>query len=137
MASISLEKLEEYDTDKNAEIEFHKTGIEEFFRLNTTLAKLISRNNLIFNSQKEFIENAAHEMQTPLAVFKSKLELLQQQSLFSSESYEILQQLNATISRLAKLNKNLLLLSRVENQQFKELDAIDWTVILKKFYCRA
>jgi len=130
----TLEKLEEYDTDKNAIIEFNETGIEEFYRLNTTLAKLIFRNNSVFNSQKEFIENAAHEMQTPLAVFKSKLELLQQQSHFSSENYEILQQVNFTISRLTKLNKNLLLLSRVENQQFKELDAIDWTAILQKFY---
>lgn len=130
----TLHKLEHYDIDKNDEIEFNETKIEEFNRLNSTVEKLIYRNNSIFKSQKEFIENAAHEMQTPLAVFKSKLELLQQQSNFTKDQYDILEKLNTTISRLTKLNKNLLLLSRVENQQFKELETVDWSAILNKLY---
>lgn len=119
----TVAKLEKYDIDKNSEIHFEETTIEEFHRLNSTVEKLILRNNSIFNSQKEFIENAAHEMQTPLAVFKSKIELLEQQPDISSEHFKILEQLNATISRLTKLNKNLLLLSRV-----------DWNVILTKLF---
>lgn len=130
----TLQKLEGYDIDKDNSIKFHETTIEEFDRLNITVEKLIARNNLIFTSQKEFIENAAHEMQTPLAVFKSKMELLQQQPELTDNQYEILEQLNESISRLTKLNKNLLLLSRVENQQYNDLETVEWRQVLTKLF---
>jgi two-component system, OmpR family, sensor histidine kinase ArlS len=126
--------LEGYEIDKNNSITFDETSIEEFDRLNVTIDKLITRNKLIFNSQKEFIENAAHEMQTPLAVFKSKMELLQQQPKITEDQYHLLEELNETISRLTKLNKNLLLLSRVENQQYNELENVSWQQIVTKLF---
>jgi signal transduction histidine kinase len=75
--------------------------------------------------QKEFTENAAHEMQTPLAVFQSKLELLMQTSPFNDTQAELIGKMADASQRLNKLNKALVLLMRIQNQQFADVEKID------------
>lgn len=50
--------------------------IIEFTRLNAVLNKLMTDSVKSYCIQKEFTENASHELQTPLAVFQSKLDIL-------------------------------------------------------------
>jgi len=114
----TLEQIEQFEIDKNSNPKLASNNIEEFNRLNLALNKLIERNTLIFKSQKEFIENAAHELQTPIAVFKGKIETLLQRDDVTEEQFEILDKLNDTTSRLNRLNKNLLLLSKIESRQY-------------------
>ena len=114
----TLEQIEKFEIDKNSNPELPSNEIEEFNRLNTALNKLIERNTLIYKSQKEFIENAAHELQTPIAIFKGKLETLLQRADVTEEQSEILDKLNDTTTRLNRLNKNLLLLSKIESKQY-------------------
>ena len=52
------------------------TKIKEFRRLNETILKMTRRNEEMYSQQKQFIENASHELQTPLAICRNKLELL-------------------------------------------------------------
>jgi signal transduction histidine kinase len=84
--------------------------------------------------QKEFIENAAHELQTPLAVIQGKLEALFQQSSLTQSQSEVLEKLNESVSRLARLNKNLLLLSRIEHDQFSTSEQLSINALLKKHF---
>lgn len=114
----TLEQIEKFEIDKTCNPKLAPNDIEEFNRLNTALNKLIERNTLIYKSQKEFIENAAHELQTPIAIFKGKLETLLQRPDVTEEQFEILDNLNDTTTRLNRLNKNLLLLSKIESKQY-------------------
>jgi signal transduction histidine kinase len=114
----TLQQMEDFEIDKTSPPEFEKTDIEEFSRLNSSIKKLIEKNSAIFKSQKEFIENAAHELQTPLAVFQAKIDTLIQRSDITQEQSEILGLLNENIARLNRLNKNLLLLSKIENDGY-------------------
>lgn len=114
----TLEQIEQFEIDKNSNPKFASNNIEEFNRLNIALNKLIERNTLIYKSQKEFIENAAHELQTPIAIFKGKLETLLQRPDVTKEQFELLENLNDTTTRLNRLNKNLLLLSKIESKQY-------------------
>ena len=114
----TLEQIEKFEIDKTSNPKLDPNDIEEFNRLNTALNKLIERNTLIYKSQKEFIENAAHELQTPIAIFKGKLETLLQRPDVTEEQFEILDNLNDTTTRLNRLNKNLLLLSKIESKQY-------------------
>lgn len=114
----TLQQMEDFEIDKTSPPEFEKTDIAEFIRLNSSIKKLIERNSAIFKSQKEFIENAAHELQTPLAVFQAKIDTLIQRADVTQEQAEILGLLNENIARLNRLNKNLLLLSKIENDGF-------------------
>ena len=67
---------------------------------------------------KEFSENASHEIQTPLAVIRSKTDLLMQQKNLNKESINLLKSINEATTRLYKLNQGLLLISKIENQVF-------------------
>ena len=124
--------MEQFEIDKEAPLEFTATNIEEFDRLNQAILKLIKKNTTIYNSQREFIENAAHELQTPLAVFQVHIDTLMQRSDVTQGQSDILGNLNTAISRLNKLNKNLLLLSKIERNQYISTDNILMNTIFDK-----
>lgn len=95
-----------------------KSRIEEFNTLNTTVEKLLKSNMAAYQSQKQFIENASHELQTPVAISLNKLELLAEQGDLSEEKLKLLSAAINNLERLTRLNKSLLLLSKIENRQF-------------------
>ena len=86
----TLKKLKSFDLTAQRAVSFDKTNIEEFEELNQSLQKLIDKNISVYSQQKTFIENASHELQTPLAVLKSKLDLLLQNKNITSEQAELL-----------------------------------------------
>jgi signal transduction histidine kinase len=128
----TLKQIESFEIDKTRKPEFTKTEIEEFNRLNSSIEKLIEKNTAIYKTQKEFIENAAHELQTPLAVFQAKIDTLIQRTDVTKEQSEILDSLNENVSRLNRLNKNLLLLSKMENAVYNDKQTISLTNCIKK-----
>ncbi|MCE9540129.1 MAG: HAMP domain-containing histidine kinase, partial [Bacteroidetes bacterium] len=128
----TLNQIEKFEIDKSNHPKFIKTNIEEFNRLNTSVEKLIEKNISIYHSQKEFIENAAHELQTPLAVFQAKIDTFIQSSEFNKEQCKMLSSLNDSVSRLNRLNKNLLLLSKLENDNYSDKETIYLNEAIKK-----
>jgi signal transduction histidine kinase len=127
-----LEKIELFEIDKNRQPLVLKTDIEEFERLNSSINKLIEKNSIIFQNQREFIENAAHELQTPIAIFKAKIDTLIQASDLSDEQAEIIGTLNESVSRLNRLNKNLLLLSKIDKDQYSDYTTFSLSEIISK-----
>ena len=128
----TLNRIENFEIDKTQSPVFSETSIEEFTRLNTSIQKLIQKNILIYNSQKEFIENAAHELQTPLAVFQAKIDILIQRDDVNEEQAVLLGSLNDNIFRLNRLNKNLLLLSKIEHNNYSSRESILLTDYIQK-----
>lgn len=118
----TLNQIENFEIDKNNPPNFIPTGIDEFERLNKSLERLIEKNTAIYKSQREFIENAAHELQTPIALFQTKLDTLQQLDLDKEQSL-LVGSLNKDVYRLNRLNKNLLLLSKIDNEMYVEQDS--------------
>lgn len=113
-----LEKLKNYQIDKDLTIDLPHSSTAEFRDLSEALVHLVNKSRDAYLSQKEFTENASHELQTPLAIFRSKLELLMQGADITSEQAELISSLLNATDRIVKLNKNLLLLSKIENRQF-------------------
>ena len=128
----TLGKLENFEVEKTPFLKFGSSSIKEFNDLNKAIEQLADRNYKSYLSQKEFTENAAHEMQTPLAIFQSKLELLMQTKNLSEEQAILMASLSEATSRLSKLNKALLLLSKIENNQFTEDETVDVTALTNK-----
>src|SRR3546814_812251 len=110
--------------DKATEPELPASRIDEFKALNEAVAELSSKNKEIFESQKQFTENASHEMQTPLSVIQSRLEALIERPELTGKQAEIIEGIISSTQRLKKLNKTLLLLSRIENKQFPLTDQV-------------
>lgn len=126
----TLRKLKQFDLTKHQTIHFEKTDILEFTELNAELSRLIEKNITTYNQQKTFIENASHELQTPLALLKSKIDLLLQNRELSGEQAQIISVINSSLSRVTRTNKNLLLLAKIENQQFAHNQPIQLATVL-------
>ncbi|WP_170299143.1 sensor histidine kinase [Larkinella terrae] len=121
----SLGQLKEFNLQRDQTVAFAKTDILEFAELNDSLRQLIARNIAIYQQQKEFAENASHELQTPLAVVQSKLDLLLQNENLTARQGEQIELANRALARVSRINKNLLLLARLENQQFADRERVD------------
>lgn len=119
----TLEKIGAFEIDKSKKPKFMPTDILEFDRLNKNLDRLISKNLSIYKTQREFIENAAHELQTPLALFQAKIDSMFQMDPPKEQSL-LLGSLNDDVSRLNRLNKNLLLLSKIDSEHYFEKQQI-------------
>lgn len=110
----TLEQIEKFELDKTELPLFASSSTEEFQRLNEAFDLLIKRNLSAYKDQKEFLENAAHELQTPLAVLQSKVDSLLQVENLTNDQAEAIDGVHSSISKLNRINKNLLLLSRIE-----------------------
>ncbi|MCC7051288.1 MAG: HAMP domain-containing histidine kinase [Bacteroidia bacterium] len=130
----TLQQIEQFEIDKSTQPKLTDTNIEEFNRLNQSIEKLIERNTSIYHSQREFVENAAHELQTPLAVFQAKIDTLIQSAEFTEQQNQILSSLNESVARLNRLNKNLLLLSKLEANNYHEKQTIIFNEIIEKHF---
>ena len=128
----TLEQVEQFELDKSTNPNFSQTDTEEFTRLNQSLGRLLERNVLIYKNQKEFIENAAHELNTPLAFFQAELDALVQELSFTKEISNRLTNLNDSAARLNRINKNLLLLSKIENNQYTAMGQVQAGDIIGK-----
>ena len=129
----TLDKLRNYKVEQHAAFALAKSSVNEFNDLNTSLEELTGRTHKTFISQKEFTENASHEMQTPLAVFQSKLELLMQTSPLNEEQAQLMGDLGDASQRMVRLNKSLILLTKIENNQFAEKENVSLNNILENF----
>lgn len=128
--SVSL--LNAYDVKKHNQLKFDKSSVKEFKQLNETLNKMTEKIYLDYAQQKEFTENASHEMQTPLAVIKANLNLLMQSSNLREEEMKQIETIDNTVRKLSSLNKALLLLSKIENDQFFEKTKIHLNDVICK-----
>ena len=109
----TINTLNEYDLKNYSHSKFNTSNTREFDQLNSTLNKMTKKIYNDFLQQKEFTENASHEMQTPLAIIKANISLLMQSPNLKEEEMEQLQAIDNTTKKLASLNKALLLLVKI------------------------
>lgn len=125
-------KAEKFDIQSDKELVLPETNIEEFRHLNSVVSRMTRKMRDDYLSLKEYNENAAHEIQTPLAVIRSKMELLMQRKELRKESIEIIRSINESTTRLFKLNQGLLLISKIENYFFREEKEISLKRIIEQ-----
>ena len=106
--------------------------IREFRTLNRAALEMHERAEKAYREQKEFIENASHELQTPLAVINGKLELLAEHENLDEEELKNIDDMFRSLHRAIQLNKSLLLLSRIQNRQFEEVTEVNMNPHVRK-----
>jgi signal transduction histidine kinase len=121
----TIDVIKSYNISNTQEVKLPKSEIMEFDLLNNVLGKMHERIQQDYKNLKEFIENISHEIQTPLAIIKSKIELLMQNEKYDKEELALIQAVQASAIRLSNLNKTLILLSRIDNNQFPVKEKID------------
>ena len=106
------------------------TKIREFRQLSDAALDMGNRSYKAYEEQKQFIENASHELQTPLAIVRGKIELLAENESMTEEQLKELDEIYTTLGRAVRLNKSLLLLSRIENGQYTETEDVSVDEVL-------
>jgi signal transduction histidine kinase len=129
----TLEQLKQFNLTGKNKIALQQTDVDEFGQLNKTVASMTQKVVKDYESIKSFTENASHEIQTPLAIIKTKLELLSQSENLDETQVNTIQSLNEATTRLSKLNQSLLLLTKIENKQFTETEKVNISTILHRY----
>jgi signal transduction histidine kinase len=128
----TLNRLNVFEPEKTGAIPYEESRIIEFNSLNKSIHELTARVHQSFLSQKQFIENASHEMQTPLAIIQSQSELLITDSALTENQSEKMKRILDSTQRITKLNKALQLISKIENAQFIDIEQCDLKKTVEK-----
>ena len=107
------------------------TNVTEFRRLNEAMLRNARRNNEMYEEQQAFIDNASHEMQTPIAVCRNRLEILVDDPALSEAQLGEVLKVARTLDHLSRLNRTLLLLTRIENRQVRESAPIGVNALIR------
>ncbi len=128
-----LRWLENYRLGKKNEKLSIETDTTEFRKLNDAVSRYATHSEEVFEQQKQFIGNASHEIQTPLAVCQNRLEMLMEDETLGEEQMEEIVKTYQTLEYVSKLNKSLLLLSRIDNHQFVEEKDVCLNEVLHRY----
>ncbi|MGS2741042.1 sensor histidine kinase [Sinomicrobium sp. M5D2P17] len=127
-----MEQLKHYKIGGRRSLEPVTANVREFDELYNEVSAMIERNEAVYTQQKQFIENASHELQTPLAIATNKLELFMGKQDLSEQDLVQVDEINRTLQRLKRLNRSLLMLSRIENRQFHPSESIRFNELVQQ-----
>ena len=126
----TLDEAANFNILSGNQLQLPETRINEFNQLNRVFEKMTWKMRMDYLNLKEYNENSSHEIQTPLAIIRSKLDMLMQNPDMNRASIDLIKSINDAVSRIFKLNQGLLLISKIENLQFQETKEISLKELL-------
>jgi len=127
-----LSQLKKYRLGITQSLPKVKTKTKEFTDLQNAVNALLKHTTETYEQQKQFIGNASHELQTPLAIATNKLELLIEKGNLQNNQAEDIAEVMSIIERLVRINKSLLLLTKIENKQFLDNHTVSINEVVQK-----
>lgn len=121
----TLSKVKDFRVESGKVPQLNCSGTKEFDELNSTLTAIMTDSVRSYQVQKEFTENASHELQTPIAIVQARIDNLMQDSSLTTYQAGELQQIYQELRHMSRLSRNLLLLSKIENNQFSRLSSVN------------
>lgn len=105
---------------------------DEMKRLADTFDDMLGRLESAFESQKQFIQDASHELRTPIAIAQTNIEVAEMEGKATARDYKrLMEVLKMSLGRMNKLSDNLLLLSEGEQSRVK-WSVVDMSVLLEE-----
>ncbi len=128
----AIEQIKSYHINDRQSLSLPNQNIEEFNLLNESLNTMTKSIYNDYQALKSFTENASHEMQTPLAVIRSKTDILLQQTDLTETSIKHILGIEDGITKLSRLHQSLLLLTKIENLNFSFTEKINISTIIQQ-----
>jgi len=114
----TLRVIQSFDLKQKTAIRLPDTQTSEFRELNVFLQKMTEKAREDYRSLKEFTENTSHELQTPTAIIRGKLDLLMESDIRDEQAILIAETQNA-LERLSRIHSSLTLLTKLENHEYE------------------
>jgi signal transduction histidine kinase len=108
-----------------------KTSTSDFHQLDNALCEVMENLNILFRKEKEITVNISHELMTPISVLRSKLENLLLKEDLKAETTEKIEDSLKTLHRLQSLVNSLLMITRIESNQYLREDNFSVRDLLK------
>jgi signal transduction histidine kinase len=131
----TLEAIQLFQINQENTIDVHDTQTSEFRELNAFLVKMTNKAKSDYIAIKEFSENASHELQTPIATMKAKIEMLMDTPLNEGQ-VNTLSEIHNELERLARINSSLTLLAKLEHYEFNAGNSTDFSKALQECLTR-
>ncbi|MEP2774276.1 MAG: HAMP domain-containing sensor histidine kinase [Fulvivirga sp.] len=128
----TLGLIKDFSLQQKVNEEFPKSNTTEFDKLNRFLNDMTLKMKRDYQIMKEFTENAAHEMQTPISIANGKLEMLINSDNITDEQSAMIASAQNSLRRLSKLNEALSLLTKIDNQEFEKRDEVNISTALER-----
>ncbi len=125
-------QLQDFKLNNVQRLKPFTTNVDEFNVMQDAVQHFLENNIAVYNQQKQFIENASHELQTPLAIAINKLELLAENRILGDKDAGLLNSALNNLERLKRLNQSLLLLSKIENDQYADPKEVNINLLTKR-----
>lgn len=127
----AIDSLQKFSIQKKERLQLVPTSTREFKKLNEFLKKMTDKALEDYASVKEFSENASHEVQTPLAIIQSKIELLAETEIDSNQA-ALLTDIQNSVDKLSRINRSLILLTKLNNHEFTTHEALKFCRVEKE-----
>lgn len=128
-----LHQFQNYRLGSTSKFPSVHTKTQEFIDLQSSINVLLQHSQEAYEQQKIFIENASHELLTPLAIIQNKLELLIEKSDLQAEQADAIVQVYNEVEKMVRLNKSLLLLTKIKNKHFFDNQTVHINEMVKQY----
>ena len=126
----NLDAMQRFSLQSETPIALKESDIKEFTELNREIRTLTEKVRHDYENLRQFTENVAHELQTPLAIIQAKIENILNEDNLNNLQFEHLTSIQKDITRLTQFNKKLSLLTKIDNKQFQQLERINLSELL-------
>jgi signal transduction histidine kinase len=94
------------------------------------LSDMVGQIRADYNEQKRYVENVSHELMTPIAIIRGKLELLIQSPNITKNDFKLINEILIKLDRLTRVNQALVLLSKIDYNHYSEKSNVSLNAIL-------
>ncbi|WP_016872305.1 sensor histidine kinase [Chlorogloeopsis fritschii] len=108
-------------------------GSDEIAELTVTFNEMLERLETAFSSQRDFINDASHELRTPITIIRGHLELLSDDP---EERQETIELVTDELDRMNRFVDDLLLLAKAEQPDFLNLETVDIGALTVELYAK-
>lgn len=109
-----------------------RTNTTDFQYLDDSIQDMMERIEAAFLKEREFIANVSHELLTPVSILQSKLENMLSSEKLAEENALRLVEAQKTLARLKNIIRALLLISKIENEQYLRKDSLSLSELLRE-----
>ena len=126
----NLEQMKQFSLTSKKPIDLVESDVLEFSELKVEIETLTNKVKVDYQNLKQFTENVSHEMQTPLAIIQAKIDNIINEHTINNKQFEQITSIQKDIQRLKQLNKRITILTKIDNNQFLNIEKTSFTKLI-------